>query len=190
VSLEPDLLAPKGETTTTPSSTTTRTEGPELIQGAEDKVLTTPLPYPGPALRSLVQSKSSNQLTLIPLSVSQLQRDLAEIRTDMLAATNGLLETIGNVCGATMPLCPRASLSALELQVKCWGPQWSAVRSELVTSHLFPASEVLMSLCSAFLLTIFDRECSAYTDFRSRLGSGAYDQAIASLLEESKWPIT
>jgi hypothetical protein len=191
VSLESDLPSLKEETIMRPSRAITRTERPQLVQGAEDKLLNTPLPHPVPALWPANQHKISNQLTLIPLSISQIERDLTELRTDMLATTTELLEKVGNVRSATMPLCPKANPSALELQVKCWGSQWSTVRSELVALHLFPAFEVLMSLCSAFLLTVFDRECSQLAASRSLLDSGgAYGSAIASLLGDRKCAMT
>ena len=135
--------------------------------------------------------QASIRLGLLPLSISQLEHDLAGICSDMEAAITELLESVGNVCSATMLLCPEVSSATLELHVKCWGPQWSMVCSELVASHLFPAVEVLLSLCSAFLLTIFDRECcSACIEFRSRLGFGANGKTIAPPPEERKWRMT
>lgn len=187
VSLESDLQSLKNETITGQSPAFSRTESPRLNQGAGDTLLGTPLTHPRSALWQANQHNISNQLALIPLSISQIQRDFADLRTDMLTATTELLETVGNVRSTTMPLCPKANMAALELQVKCWGPQWSAVRSELVALHLFPAFEVLMSLCSAFLLMIFDRECSLLVESRSLLDSGGiYGRAIASLLGDRK----
>lgn len=178
-----DMPSLKEETITRSSPAIWRTERPGLVQKAEDNLRNTPLPHPGPALWQTIQHNSSGQLTLISLSISQIQRDLAEIRLDMLAATTELLEKVGNVRSATMPLCPKANMYALELQVKCWGSQWSNVRSELVALHLFPAFEVLISLCSAFLLIVFERECSLFVGVRSLLESGGtYGRAIASLL--------
>jgi hypothetical protein len=135
--------------------------------------------------------QASIRLGQTPLSISQLGHDLAEIYRDMEVAITELLESVGSVRGATMTLCPKVSSAALELQGKCWGPQWSTVCSELVASHLFPAVEVLLSLCSAFLLIIFDRECcSACIEFRSQLGSGANGKTIAPPPEECKWRMT
>lgn len=179
-----DLPSLKELTTLRLSPATVR---PQLTQGAGEKLLNTSLIHTGPALSPANQHKISTQLTLIPLSISQIQRDLAALHTDMSVAVTELLEKVGNVRSATMPLCPKANMAAIELQVKCWGPQWSDVRSELVALHLFPAFEVLMSLCSAFLLMIFDRECSLLVESRSLLDSGGiYGRAIASLLGDRK----
>jgi len=126
----------------------------------------------------------------MPLSISHLKQDLAEIRTDMLRAITELLESVGNVHSATMPLCQKASSAALELQAKCWGPQWPMVRKGLVASHLFPAFEVLMSLCSAFLILVLDRDCPILGGFRSDLDAlGVYGEATGSLLEDRKCPM-
>lgn len=139
--------------------------------------------------RGAASRESFIRLGLIPLNITQLERDIAEIYGDMEAAITELLASVGNVRSATMSLCPKVSSTALELQVKCWGPKWSTVCSGLVASNLFPAVEVLLSLCSAFLLKLLDRECcSACIEFRSRLGFGANGKTIAPPPEERQWP--
>jgi hypothetical protein len=148
------------------------------------------IPNPGHAIeRGAAYRQAAIRLGLLPLNLPHLERDLEQIREDMSTAVEQLLETVGKVRLSTMPLCPKASRAAPDLQIKCWGLQWSTVRSELVASHLFPAMEVLMSLCSAFLLTIFDRDyCSACTEFRSWWGSGANEKTIAPPPEDRKCP--
>jgi hypothetical protein len=179
-----------GTTIARPGPTISRLEHPESTGGHDYNLLDAPLANSGVASQLAGQQDFSISRLLIPLSISQVERDLTAIRTDMSEATAQLLASVGNVRRATMPLSPTVSSSALALQVKCWGLQWSSVRSELVDRNLFPAVEVLMSLCSAFLTNIFDRQCSACVAHRnqSRSKDGTHGRAISSLLEHRKYP--
>lgn len=124
----------------------------------------------------------------IPLNISQLEREISAIQTHTVEATTQLLEHIGDVRQSQMPLCPEAPSSAVVLLVRCWGSQWSETQLELVQSKLFVVPEVVMSLCSAYLLELFNREWPVCIDVDCKLlESHGRGRAMLSQLRDGEY---
>jgi hypothetical protein len=163
---------------------------PPTADGPHSTHFTHPAPFisPGPAFQ-YPNAQLSDGHAPVALNITHLDYEISAIHTDMLEATNELLESIGDGRESQMTLCPRAHPSAVELQIKCWGPHCWEVRSELIGSKLFAVPEVVMSLCSAYLLELFNREWSTCVIDCKFLETSARGRAILSLLAEGKWPM-
>jgi len=172
------------------SPTTFGPERSKTICAVRNALPTAPLLHTWPAFPPAVQQEVDNQRAPLTLNITQLEHELSAIHKGTEEATTELLESVGSVRKSKMPLCVRTSSSSSdELQVRCWGPQWSEICSELEESKLFAVPQVVLSLCSAYFLGLFNREwptCVLDCDVRKLLETNARGRAVLSLLTEGK----
>ena len=101
--------------------------------------------------QTVLHHRLPEQQGLVALDLNQLQDALENICGKILTASCRLMESVGEVDQEAMPLEQSAPLSTLELHVRCWGDEWRQTRCSLKKSNLFSVTDVVLSLCSAYL---------------------------------------
>lgn len=75
-------------------------------------------------------------------------------------ATGRIIASIGKISERLSPLAKNPSERLKALYVRCWGPDWKAVKSRLTEDNLFVVSEVVMSVIARFM---FDKVLNQQT---------------------------
>lgn len=107
---------------------------------------------PSEASKNVVTSRASQpKPQLARLNLDQQGRNMKELYSDIQAATDAVLSSIGRIRNTNSPLQPKPSDPLKGLYARCWGPRWEEVRARQVDDYVFTTPQVMASLLSAFL---------------------------------------